>query len=244
MTKREEKERIFMGKWTKEKLDILLQGSSSIHDTGKRIDFLSAKFLGTQYTEATLLGHANTHEVFVINLEGVDCFTFIDYIEAMRRSRSFSEFRENLRKIRYRSGDVVYENRNHFFTDWREYNSDLIDDITERIGKGKSAQVKKILNQKDDGACFIPGIPFTERQVVYIPAEKVDDAAMGNLKTGDYIGIYSEKPGLDVSHTGIVIKGAADVFFRHASTKNMKVVDEDFQKYLSDKPGIIVFRAK
>lgn len=238
------REQTNLGKWTKEKLDILLQESSSIHDTGKRIDFLSAKFLGAQYSEATLIGHANTPEVFVINIEGVDCFTFIDYIEAMRRSGSFSEFSENLRKIRYRSGDVTYENRNHFFTDWREYNSDLIDDITERVGRGKSKQVKKILNKKNDRACFIPAIPFRERQVVYIPAEKVDDAAMRNLKTGDYIGIYSEKPGLDVSHIGIVIKDAADVFFRHASTKSMKVVDEDFRKYLSGKPGIIVLRAK
>jgi len=238
------REQTNLGKWTKEKLDILLQESSSIHDTGKRIDFLSAKFIGAQYTEATLIGHANTPEVFVINLEGVDCFTFIDYIEAMRRSGSFSEFRENLRKIRYRSGEVIYEDRNHFFTDWREYNSDLIDDITERVGRGKSKQVKKILNQKNDGAGFIPGIPFRERQVVYIPAEKVDDAAMRDLKSGDYIGIYSEMPGLDVSHIGIVIKDASHVFFRHASTKSMKVVDEDFRKYLSGKPGIIVLRAK
>jgi len=238
------REQINLGKWTKDALELLLQESSSIHDIGKRIDFLSAKFLGSQYTEATLVGHANTPEVFVINLEGVDCFTFIDYIESMRISGSFPEFRENLRKIRYRSGNVIYENRNHFFTDWIEYNSDLIDDVTERVGKGKSAQVKKILNRKINGTCFIPGISFRERQIVYIPAENVDDAAMRNMKTGDYVGIYSEKPGLDVSHIGIVIKDASDVLFRHASTISMKVVDEDFQKYLSGKPGIIVFRAK
>lgn len=237
------KEQTNLGKWTQEALDILLRESSSINDAGKRIDFLSAKFLGAPYMEATLTGHANTPEVFVINLESVDCFTFIDYIEAMRISGSFSEFKENLRKIRYRSGDVSYENRNHFFTDWREYNSDLIDDITERLGKGKSAQVKKTLNRKNDGTCFIPGISFRERQIVYIPAENVDDTATGNLKTGDYIGIYSEKPGLDVSHIGIAIKDASAVFFRHASTKSMKVIDEDFRKYLSGKPGIIVFRA-
>ena len=238
------REQINLGKWTREELDILLQESSSIHDTGKRIDFLSAKFLGIRYMEATLIGHANTPEVFVINLEGVDCFTFIDYIESMRTSGSFSEFRENLKKIRYRSGDVIFEHRNHFFTDWSEYNSDLIDDITERVGKGTSIQVKKILNRKNDGTCFIPGISFKERQIVYISAKNVDDTVIRNLKTGDYIGMYSENPGLDVSHIGIAIKDTSDVFFRHASTKSMKVVDEDFQKYLSGKPGIIVLRPK
>jgi hypothetical protein len=238
------REQINLGKWTQEALDILLQESSSIHDTGRRIGFLSAKFLGSRYAEATLTGHAHTPEVFVINLEGVDCFTFIDHIEAMRISGSFSEFRENLKKIRYRSGKIVYENRNHFFTDWIEYNSDLIDDITARLSKGKSAQVKKILNQKDDGTCFLSGVSFRERQIVYIPSGNVDDAVINGLKTGDYIGIYSEKQGLDVSHIGIVIKDASDVFFRHASTKSMKVVDEDFRKYISGIPGIIVLRSK
>jgi hypothetical protein len=236
------KEQIILGKWTREKLDDLLKESSVINDTGKRIDFLSDNFLGVEYIEATLIGNANTPEVFVINLTGVDCFTFIDHIEAMRISRSFSEFKENLRKVRYRSGKVVYGNRNHFITDWREYNSDLVEDITEHVSKGKSKQLKKILNQKDDGTCYLPGIPCRERQIVYIPAGNVDDAVIEDLRTGDYIGIYSEKSGLDVSHVGIVIKDKNNFYFRHASKNSMRVEDEDFLIYISGKPGIVVLR--
>lgn len=236
------REQIISGKFTQIKLDNLLKESSAINDIGNRIDFLSRQFIGIQYQESTLIGNAHTPELFIINLEGVDCFTFIDCIEAMRISESFSEFKENLKRVRYRSGKVAYENRNHFFTDWIEYNSDLVEDITEHVSEGKSSQVKKILNQKDNGTCFLRGISCREIQIVYIPAGSVDDAVIEDLRTGDYIGIYSEKPGLDVSHVGIVIKNKNNVLFRHASKSSMRVVDEDFLKYISGKPGIVVLR--
>ena len=150
------KEQIILGKWTRETLDILLNESSAITDTGKRIGFLSGKFLGVEYRESTLIGDINTTEILVINLNGVDCFTFLDCIEAMRISNSYSEFKQNLKRVRYRSGKIAYENRNHFFADWPEYNPDLVEDITEYIGAGKSSRVKKILNQEDDGTSFLP----------------------------------------------------------------------------------------
>jgi len=238
------REQINLGKWTNEELDDLLKESSAINDTGKRIDFLSGKFLGVEYRESTLIGDIDTPEMFVINLAGVDCFTFLDYIAAMHISGSFAEFKENLRNIRYQSGKVAYENRNHFFTEWLQFNQDLVGDATKHVSTGKSRQAKKILNQKNDETYFLPGIPCREREIVYIPSGDVDNAAIEKLKTGDYIGIYSEKPGLDVSHVGIVIKVEDNDFLRHASINSMKVVDEDFLKYISDKPGIIVLRAK
>lgn len=67
---------------------------------------------------------------------------------------------------------------------------------------------------------------------------------LNNLKTGDYIGIYSPIKGLDVSHTGIVIRKNNQVLYRNASSlsKNMKVVDTNFLEYISSKTGIIVLR--
>ncbi len=96
------KELILLGNLTPESLDSILYESSKIHDMGMRIDFLSRHFLETPYQESTLRGDINTPEVFVINLEGIDCFTFLDYVESMRLSSSFSEFKENLKKVRYR----------------------------------------------------------------------------------------------------------------------------------------------
>ena len=238
------KERILLGTWTEKKVDILLKKSSGINDSGRRIDFLSKHFLKTGYKESTLIGDINTPEVFVINLAWVDCLTFIEYIEAMRRSGSFKEFRENLRRARYRSGEVAFENRNHFFTDWKAFNSDMVVDVTKYVSTGKSRDVNKKLNERDDGTLFLPGVSCRLRQITYIPSIYVDDPVIEKLKTGDYVGIYSEAEGLDVSHVGIIIRKQNAVKLRHASyvRKYGKVVDEDFRDYLEAKPGIIVLR--
>jgi len=240
------KEMINLGTWTKEDLDGLLKESASMLDVGARIDHLSAQFLGVGYRESTLIGDVNTPETFVINLEGLDCFTFIDYIEAMRISGTFKEFKKKLKKVRYRCGKISYECRNHFFTDWLSYREDLIENITERISSGKSKKVRKTLNRKDDGTCFLSGIACAERTITYISAESIDAKVVDNLKTGDYIGIYSDMQGLDVSHVGILIRDRDTVIFRHASSseKYRKVVDEDFRNYVKNKPGIVVLRPK
>ncbi len=242
------KEIIILGNWTENKLNVLLLQSSMITDTGERIDFLSEQFFGVDYRESTLIGDANTPEVFVINLAGMDCFTYIDYVEAMRLSNSFPQFEQRLKQVRYRSGVVSFQNRNHFFTDWPVFNKDHVRDVTEEVGDKKTEVVEKVLNKKEDGTYFLPGIPVKERKIKYISSSTVDDLIIKRLRTGDYIGIYSDVQGLDVSHTGIVIKnGDGDkVYLRHASSReeNRKVVDEDFRNYIANKPGIIVFRLK
>jgi len=250
------KEYILLGKWTQDKLDHIMRESSKIKSAGARINFLSRLFLGTDYKESTLIGDVSTPEVFVINLGGVDCFTFIDYIEAMRLSGSeqisdsFSEFKDNLKKVRYR-GKVAFENRNHFFTDWQKFNSEFVGDVTEKIGGQKTKSIIKILNKKEDGTYFLQGIQPVEREIEYIPSRRVesptdaiDDSVISKLKTGDYAGIYSERQGLDVSHVGIIIKERSSTYLRHASSEKGKVIEQDFRDYISDKPGMIVLRAK
>jgi len=240
------KTHILLGKFSQEELDRIIQNSSKIKDVAGRIYFLSKQFLDLDYVESTLIGDINIPEVFMINLKGVDCFTFIDYIEAMRLSASFPEFKVNLRKVRYKSGIVAFENRNHFFTDWREFNSDFIDDITEEIGAEKTIRVQKTLNQKKDRTYFLPGIQTVKREIKYIPPDSIDDSVLSKLRTGDYVGIYSKVNGLDVSHVGIIVKDGDNLCLRHASSQkeHRKVVDQDFKKYISGKPGIIVLRTK
>lgn len=237
---------IRLGKWTERELDRILTESCRIHDIGERIELLSRHFLDTPYAESTLIGDKNTPETLIINFEGVDCLTFIEYIEAMRLSNSFEGFKENLKKIRYKSGGVIFENRNHFFTDWVDFNASFSDDITEETGSEKTIRVQKLLNEKEDKTFFIPGIKPAMREIRYIPSEHVDKTVLDRLRTGDYIGIYSHLEGLDVSHVGIVVKDNEKVFLRHASSvsKNRKVIDEDFMEYISDKPGIIILRPK
>ncbi len=234
----------YLCKWTIALLDDMLHKAAAISDAGERIACISGQFLNTPYRESTLIGGIYTPEVLVINLEGMDCMTFIEYIEAMRLSGSFDEFTENLKKVRYRDGEVTYEGRRHFFTDWAAYRPQTVKDITTLAGGMKSVKVKKRLNLNPDGTYLLNGIPPVDRWIAFIPADAAGNNILGQLQTGDYVGIYSDRDGLDVCHTGIIIKGGDKVIIRHASSRKAagQVTDEDLKDYLSGKPGLIVLR--
>jgi gamma-glutamyl phosphate reductase len=74
----------------------------------------------------------------------------------------------------------------------------------------------------------------------------LNEIIIKKLTTGDYVGIYANRPDLDASHVGIAIWSGNKLLFRHASSKaqHRMVIDEDFMKYISNKPGIIVLRHK
>lgn len=235
---------ISLGKWTEDDINLLLSTASQLSDAGERIQYISGKFLEIPYKESTLIGNCEKDEEFVVNLSGIDCFTFIDYVEALRASFSFDEFLERLRKIRYKTGIVSYRMRNHFFTDWREFNGRSIKDITREIGREKTHSCLKSLNLRSDGTLFLPGIPVESRSIDYIPAALIDDHILDALSTGDYVGIYTETDGLDVSHVGIAIRHDGGIYLRHASSaaSYRKVTDRLLVNYMKGKPGIVVLR--
>jgi hypothetical protein len=240
------REQILLGGHTVKELERLLRTASHIGNDGERIQFLSGHLLGTGYADSTLVGNHKTREIFVINLEQIDCMTFVEYIEAMRVSSSFPEFIGNMKKVRYKSGVVDFHARNHFFTDWKEFNANLIEDVTERVGGRGTVHIHKRLNEKEDGTCFLPAIQPVIREIIYMPSESVDSEVINNLMTGDYIGIFSHLQGLDVSHAGIMVRQEGFAYFRHASShpEQMRVIDQDFRDYIAGTPGIVVFRPK
>jgi hypothetical protein len=240
------REIINTGRWTIDELNALIVEASKVKEPSARIAFISSQFLGLPYQEKTLVGGVQTPEVLTINLAGADCFTFLDYVEAMRLSKSFGDFKRNLKKIRYQSGIVDYRHRNHFFTDWIEFNADLIANVTEQIGAEKTMKVIKTLNDVVRNKQLLPGIACRKREITYIPAEAVKQEVIRGLKTGDHVGIYSNRMDIDVSHVGIVIRHGGTALFRHASSaaRNRKVIDEDFMTYVSGTPGIVLLRPK
>lgn len=220
----------------------IIKKSSRIKDTGNRIEFISRQFIGVDYRESTLSGSLTSPEALVINLKEVDCFTFIDYVEAIRLSRTYEEFVLNLKRVRYRAGVIGFENRNHFFTDWRENNKILVEDVTRLLGTEETLTAEKLLNDRGDGTHFVEGIRPEKREISYIPSGSVSSSVADTLKTGDYAGFYSDLPGLDVSHVGIIIRQGENLVLRHASSLHRRVLDENFREYLSGKPGIIILR--
>jgi hypothetical protein len=236
---------INLGMWGQKDLEKIIRKASQIRIIGRKVDFISRQFLGIRYREDTLIGNDKTAEVFVVDLSGLDCFTFIDYVEALNLSDSISAFKNNLIQVRYRSGIIAFDHRNHFFSDWSVFNRELIEDVTIQVGGRLTRSSTKKLNVKEGGALYLPGIAPVERTIDYIPANTLNESVMRKCKTGDYIGIYAEDSGLDVTHVGIFIRSKGKAYFRHASStaEHRKVIDQDFRAYMNGKPGFLVFRA-
>ncbi len=237
-------ENIFLGNWTKQRLETLMSLSGDIEDRGTRIGFLSENFLGTPYAEKTLGGGDGLKEKLTIDLSGVDCFTYIDYVESMRLSRNFEQFRTKLTQTRYKNGSVEWRTRKHFFSDWVSGKNPNAQDVTRRVGGDASVTVVKQLNKKKDGSLRLPGISVMHREISYIPSEKLSPGVLSSIETGDYLGIYTELSGLDVTHAGVAIRKDSEVYLRHASSVHKKVVDDPLATYMKKKPGLVVYRAR
>jgi hypothetical protein len=100
----------------------------------------------------------------------------------------------------------------------------------------------RLLNRVSDNTLFLPGIPFVERDIEFIPSQSVDNEVLYELHMGDYIGIFTETEGLDVSHVGIFVLAKSGPVLRHASSIEKKVVDVNFLEYIQNRPGIVILR--
>lgn len=232
---------IQLGNLVRQEIDRLLL--YRYHDKAEKIDRISDIFKGIPYNDKTLIGSKDVKEVFVINFKEVDCFTFIDYVEALSKSGNFDEFESSLRTVRYREGIVEFKNRRHFFTDWAYDKDAHAKDVTTLVGENNTILIQKKLNHISPKRFYLKGLPVVYRDIKYIPSKAVNRILLDKLKTGDYIGIYTHDKGLDVSHVGILIKDKdGKVLFRHASSLKGMVVEEPLIRYIRNKPGIVVLR--
>ena len=237
-------EKVVLGDWTQQEIETLMEQAALKDGPRAKIEFLSEKFLGTPYAGNTLGGASGEAEQLTVDLSGLDCFTYIDYVESLRLSGSFGEFKKKLVKTRYKDGAVRWENRRHFFSDWVSGDDRNARDVTREVGGDATAIVTKELNRKTDGSPWLPGLAEVKRDVSYVPSDKLAPPVLRGIKTGDYLGVYSDKDGLDVSHTGIAVRKDGVVYLRHASTVHGKVLDEELAAYMKNKPGLLVYRVK
>jgi len=233
------------GPGPQERIRRLLAGTAGLEETpGARIARLSEAFLGTPYAAGVLDEAPEGPERLVVDLERLDCMTLLDYVEALRLCRSPLEFPARLAQVRYRRGRIAFETRNHFFLDWIENRRTDVDDLTERLAGAAVRRARKRLNRKPDGRAWVPGIPERDLEFPYLPSSAFTSALTDRLRSGDYIGIYTEEPGLDVSHVGIFIRAGGAPLLRHASSVHRKVLDEPFPRYIAGTPGLLVFRPR
>ena len=234
------------------------------NDFGKTIVTVGKTFKGIPYVAKTL--EIGKTETLVINLQGLDCTTYVENILAfstlLRDGKAdLDSFTNILKTIRYKNGKLNgYGSRLHYFTEWIRNNQEkgLLKDITNEVG---GVEIKKEINfmgthrdlypfLKDDSN--FEKILATEKELAketfcYLPQDQIE-ANEQLIQTGDIIALATSINGLDVTHTGIATREKdGRIHLLHASTGSMEVEVSklplaDYLKGIKSNIGILVAR--
>jgi cell wall-associated NlpC family hydrolase len=238
----------------------------SVHFSSNELMVKTAFFLlNTPYVAGTLEG--NREEELVINLQGLDCMTFVENCLALSRAAQlpypdYEQFVRQLKEIRYREGVVNgYTSRLHYTTDWITDNvgKGTIEDITYALGGKKfqphvgfmSAHPDRYpaLQENPQDVEVMASIENTINQrttYYYIPRNEIREK-QSLIKNGDIICFTTSLSGLDISHLGIAYWDKGQLSFIHASTKYKKVIVNpeslaDYCGMIKTNTGIMVLR--
>lgn len=242
--------------------------ASRLKTANELVVYYADRLLGTPYVAHTLEGD---EERLTINIDELDCTTFIETLYALTRTTltgrySWRDYAANLENLRYRDGQMGdYSSRLHYISDWIvnnhargnlvEVTADLphathmvktIDFMTQhkdsyRSLKGDSAMVEKIRR-------FEMG--YRNHRMPYLKKSWLGDKAVkAALRNGDFVGLVTKVEGLDISHLGIIHKDdKGEIYLLDASMSAGKVMLEkkNLRDHLSGNKstclGIRVFR--
>ncbi len=226
---------------------------------------IGKSFSGTDYETHTL--EKDGEEQLVINLTGLDCFTFLENALVLSRcikqgDTSFENYKNELTLIRYRDGVIdQYPSRLHYFTDWIYDNQKkgIVEDVTLKLG-GERLELNltfmsdhpEYYKQLKENSDFINIIKEQEdkinkREYYIIPKEKI--AEMENkIEDGDLLAFTSTIKGLDLNHVGIAVRmDDGRIHVLHAPNVGYKVQISDmpladYVMSIEKDSGVIVAR--
>lgn len=207
---------------------------------GELLGAIGERLVGTRYEPHTL--ELGGPERLVINLESLDCVTFVENVLVMARlawtaeatlvedpHRFESAYRRELTATRYRDGVLDgYPSRLHYFSEWIGNNEakGLVDGISQALGGVVDESPLDFMSTHPDAYRQLadPGvlaaIATTEARLAsvprhYLPEDVLGDAARG-IREGDIIAATSTVPGLDIAHTGIAVWRGGALRLMHA----------------------------
>ena len=221
-------------------------------------------FLGTPYLASAL--EVPGEERLVVNMRGLDCVSFYENALTLARciklgTTTFEGYKAQLQLIRYRDGVIDgYPSRLHYTSDyfydnarrgtWKEMSQDLGGDVFINTVSYMSTHPESYRQLQED-AKLVPVIAAQEKAVnartrYYVPKDRVEEIE-DRLQNGDILGTTTNFPGLDTSHTGIVIKVNGVTKFMHAPLAGKKVLisEKRLSEYLAankGQTGIMVVR--
>lgn len=232
-----------------------------------RVAFFGRQFIDIPYAAHTLEGD---EEILTVRLDSLDCTTFAETALALaytvgEHRNSWRDFVYNLRRIRYRNGEVNgYPSRLHYISDWAVDNKHRgnLSDVTPSLPKcnylvrsldfmsshrdaysalADSANYARIRDMENG---------YRNHRFPYIKTFDLNNKTVKDaLRNGDVVGFVCKLPNLDTTHMGIIVKDSptAEPYVLHASMAGGKVeVSErplaEFVKRNRSWIGIRVFR--
>ena len=197
-------------------------------------------FVGTPYAPGTL-EVAGTEDV-VVNLEGLDCVTFVENVFTMARfirdqdrgildseGRTREAYRGALREVRYRGARVDgYGSRLHYFSEWILDNEakGLVRELTMDMGGEEDFEAvdymsthaesyRQLANPTD-----LRAVQQTEFLLSGLTRYKLPEVEISTwmswIQDGDIIAATSTVDGLDVAHTGLAYWQGSELHLMHA----------------------------
>ena len=234
---------------------------------GDVIAAIGRSFIGTDYEASTLDKPAEEAEPLIINLTGLDCYTFLESALVFGRTIKsnnfgFDAYKKELVNIRYRDGKRTdYISRLHYFTDWifDMQKRGIVKDITKEIGGIRykkeidfMSSNPKSYKQLRENPTLVKRIKKIEREInnreyYYIPEGNLEQLE-SNINEGDLISITTNIKGLDVSHVGIAVRNDdGRIHLLHSPNVGYKIqiTEKPLADYLEGnkkQTGIIVVR--
>ena len=209
---------------------------------------LAESFLGSPYLAGSLDGAGP--EQLRLDLTRFDCMLFIEQLLALSLSDSFDQFVEHTRDLRYRDGRVSYCTRQHYFHDWvrsaqsqnlLETTSGWPGEITRSLPLNFMSEQRQLYRPMQSEELFDCIRRREEsRQVVqhYVPLHAIE-SVLPRIQSGDLFAIATRIEGLDVSHTGVLVREGARVDALHAAPGRGVMRSRSFGRYLRSIPDAI-----
>ena len=216
------------------------------------IPYLAEFFLGSPYLAMSLDGDGP--EQLRLDLTRFDCMLFVEQLLALATAKTFEQFALHTQHLRYRDGEVGYCTRQHYFHNWAEAarSQGLLEASAVLPGqKSRNLSLNFMSNHRElyaplQSEELFSCIRDSESRVAqqYIPMAMIE-AALPSLQSGDLFAIATSAEGLDVSHTGVVVRNGSRVDAIHAAPEKGVIRSRSLSRYLRSVPdaiGLVIVR--
>ena len=222
----------------------LIRGLPANHAIARLAEF----FLGSPYLAMSL--DQSSQEQMRVDLTQFDCMLFIEQLLAIVSADSFDGFAEQTRRLRYRNGDVRYCTRQHYFHDWVSSAQAQGLLIQGFVWPGQTTRILPLnfmSSHRDRYPALESPVLFDcirEREQGrrveqhYLPLETLE-TALPTLQSGDIFAVATSIGGLDVTHTGVLVREGSRLDAIHAAPGRGVMRSRSFENYLRSVPDAI-----